>query len=368
MLAAGLAARLFLAWHFYGSSDVRIWDLISGFYEEGRVPYDSHYYNYGPPWFWVITLAGFVAKSSGLPFFVAIKFPLILADVFIFLTLLTFFGQDRKKAMGAGVAYFLNPVSILLSSFGQFDNMSVWFTLLACRAAVPPEASRPGLWSAIFLSLSVCVKHFNVLLTPVFAFRRKALWEKVAFLVAPPVIFGAMVSPYLFEHAAQVKHNLFDYGLGSGYWGWLGVLCRSVLLFCKYDMTAQPWFVVADRINFYVYILIFLLSFKLVKKMDLVDSVIAVFLLFYVMTTQMSPQYTVWILPVAALRRHRYFYAYSILGALQIMAFYYCNYHWTLEIPMDGWWQSKVSELFVIFRHLTWFSCVAWLWYLVRKK
>lgn len=366
-MVVGLLLRLLLAWHFYGSSDVRAWEYFSDYFANGKSPYDSPKYNYTPVWFWVITCMSKAAQVFGVKFSFAIKLPLILADG-LMAAVLMHLGRRAGFGIIPATIFILNPVSIIITGVhGQFDNLSLLFCLLACAASLkgPQQAS----WKTLVaLSAAVCVKHFNVLFVPVFAFYKKTIRSRGIYLAFPAVAFVAIFMPYLKDWRGIVSHVL-SYNLHGGYWGWSGILVRSWLALTGQDLALAPWFGAIDYFNLILYGIIFAASIQWARRYDALDSVIGILLLFYALSTQMAPQYTVWILPFASLRPNKWLVLYTLFGTIQVASFLYCHFHWKAGIEMTGFWQSKMSELFVLSRHLTWLVVVCWLFsHLIRRR
>lgn len=369
ILFSGLLFRLILAAAIPPGNDIDAWKLFSTYWERGLFsPYDQCCrYNYSPFWFWIISLVSFICKKTGCPFTFAIRLPIIATDVVLFWLLLKSCQKLRfnsKQILITLASFFENPVSFQISGYyGQLDNMSLLLILLAWYAWSFFPKHRFW-WALGFLNLSLAIKHFTMMLVPVFAFLQKNWRRKIALGIATPVLFLIILLPYWIRDTHGVNVNVFQYKLSSGYWGWLGMICRSVLLFTGFDIVNQPWFKYASLFNPLLYIGIILASFWMVKHYSLLDSLILILLIFYSLTTEIAPQYTVWIIPFAVLRPNRYLYAYSIVGGIQLGFFYYSHYHWFYHYPLF----HAYSETFVIFRYLTWIVCALWLFDRLRLK
>lgn len=373
IVVIGLALRLLLAFRFYGTQDVDAWEQFSTYWQQGKPPYDAtHRYNYAPPWFWIISFAEYLRHFVHIPFSTAIKFPLILADLLIFWIILKgsrLLGKSDQETLLCGSAFFLNPVSILLSGYhGQFDNISLFFSITAWYLYEKKSEWVSFVIATLSFSLAVAVKHFNILLTPVFMFFQKMWLRKILVVISAPALFLILITPYWIANTEWVNKAVFKYNLHAGYWGWSGVICRSTLFFTGVDLIRMPWFRWLDYFNHSLYLGILIASYFLVRKYSLLDSIILIFLIFFAFTTQIAPQYTLWIIPFAALRPHRYFWVYSAVGAVQIGLFFYCHYHWTHHLGFVGTIPNLASKVFVIFRYLTWAVCVAWLVCLLRRN
>ena len=365
----GLLLRLVLAVVIPSAGDIDAWKHYSTYWEKSLFsPYDEVCrYKYSPLWFWVITLVSFICKETGLNFSIAIRMPIIATDCFLFWLLLKSCQKLRfnsKQTLITLTSFFLNPVSVQISGYyGQFDNMSLLFVLLAWYAWSFYSSHRFW-WALVFLNLSLAVKHFTIMLVPVFAFVQKNWFRKIALGIAAPILFLIILMPYWVRDTHWVNVNVFQYKLGSGYWGWLGVICRSTLLFTGFDMIRQPWFKYASIINPLLYVGIIMASFYIVKRYSLLDSLVLILLIFYSLTTEIAPQYTIWIIPFAVFRPNRYLFAYSAIAGVQLAFFYYSHYHWFYQYSLPRFY----SETFVIFRYLTWVVCVFWLFHMLRLK
>lgn len=367
-IVIGLALRLFLAFTLYGTQDVAAWEQYSTYWQQGKSPYDfTKRFNYGPPWFWIISLAEYFRHFLNIPFSTAIKFPMILADLvtlFILLKACHLLKKNKAQTFVSMAVFFLNPVSILSSGYhGQFDNISTVFSLLAWYL-YEARQSLSFTFATLSFAFAVAVKHFNILLTPVYIFYQNKLSKKILVMFAAPSLFLLFIAPYWIKNTQWVNEAVFEYNLHSGYWGWLGIICRATLLLTGIDLIKTSWFGLTDYFNYFLYFSVLVASYFLVKKYSLLDSIILIFLIFYTFSTQMAPQYTVWIIPFSALRPNRYFYAYSMIGSFQLALFYYDHYHWTQNYPLP----HIYSEAFVIVRYLTWFVCVLWLIYMLRNR
>ncbi len=369
IFSLGLLLRLVMAAVIPSAGDIDAWKHYSTYFEQGLFsPYDEVCrYKYSPLWFWIITLVSFICKNTGCPFTFAIRLPIIFTDVIFFWLLLKSCQKlrfDSKQTLITAAAFFLNPVSLQISGYyGQFDNISLLFILFAWYASSFYPKHRFW-WTLVFLNLSLAIKHFTIMLIPAFAFIQKKWPRKIALGLAAPALFFAILTPFWIQEPHWTNVNVFQYTLSSGYWGWLGMICRSVLLFTGFDMISQPWFKYTSLLNPLLYVAIIVLSFWIVKRYSLLDSLILILLIFYSLTTQIAPQYTVWIIPFAALRLNRYFYAYSLIAGIQLALFYYSHYHWFFNYPLP----NIYSEAFVIFRYLTWAVCVVWLFHQMRSK
>ncbi len=377
ILIIGLAARLALAFFVPPAYDIWAWQEYANYWKAGNLsPYQNFEtvpsFRYSPFWFCFVILSSLFSDSTGLSFGFSIRLPIILADLFLLWVIVSScqkLNLGKKTSLIIAAGFFLNPVSIIISGLcGQFDNFSVLFALLAWYAATFAVKNN-SVWSTLFLSLSVAAKHFTVMLVPVFAFLQKSWPKRLLVLCASPFLFFVSILPFAgLDGILTIVQRLFQYNLHAGYWGWSGVICRSVLFFTHVDLIQQPWFQYLDHFNSFLYLGILIASYWIVRRFDLLDSILIIFLIFYSLTTQIAPQYTIWIIPFAALRPSRYFYAYSLFGGIQVAAFYYVHYHWWRHDPFVGTIANLVPEIFILFRYLTWFVCALWLFHMFGQR
>ena len=321
VLAVGVLIRLIISYNFYGTDDVAAWEGFSH-YAWNKSPYNASIgYNYSPLWFFVIKLCGEIAHFTDLPFHFVIKLPMIVADVLIYKLL-------SEKWENAHL-FFLNPVSVLCTSYGgQFDCISLLFLVLSV------------FWNSCWLSLSILAKHFTILLLPIFFFAKK----RYALLAVP---FFLSFLPYI----SDIKHiikQVFLYNAHVGYSELSTVVSKLVFLVSGQNIIDN-----IPQTNIVLYLAIALLPL-FIKWFDIIDKILIVFLTYYVFTTQIAPQYYVWVLPFAVLRP-KFLIAYSVLSTAHLLSFYLWHYFNLLgQNPMIA------ENLFLITKHVLWFGCVAW--------
>src|SRR5579859_6127536 len=157
VLLVGLAARGFFATlgHNYDFESCRV---IAGLMEEGKNVYaNTDRYNYGPVLFNLLYVLDVVAGRNPEVFRGLLVALLSLADAGIAWILW------RKYGLRAGVLFFLNPVSIMITGYhNQFDNVAVLLGLCSVILYGEDFAKRPGgrQYGALgILGLSLMTKH-----------------------------------------------------------------------------------------------------------------------------------------------------------------------------------------------------------------
>ena len=91
-------------------------------------------YPYPPLWVWIEAGAEWLARHTAVPFPLAIKAPVLLADALIAVLLARTAPSDRAPARMAGWIYAFHPVALLVAGFhGQFDSVALLLLLCAIR-------------------------------------------------------------------------------------------------------------------------------------------------------------------------------------------------------------------------------------------
>ena len=176
------------------------------------------------------------------------KIPIIVSDIIIFYCIFEIgklLTSNRKKAIIAATAYFLNPFVLWLGTTGIYDTLMVAILLLSFLYLLRKRISS----SAILLSLAVSFKYIPVLALPAFLVY---LWRSgkstirfiIVFVSSSVVLFlpflllyiqmllsspgalmsisrvwlGHVASSALYLNAATFKHNFTGYLASLGLW------------------------------------------------------------------------------------------------------------------------------------------------------
>ena len=280
-------------------------------------------YPYPPVWVWVEAGAGWLARTTAVPFAVAVKVPAVLADLGIVAWLFAW-GPRRGRGAAPAWIYALHPVSVLVTGFhGQFDAIALLAVLLALSWR---DTARPTS-SALALSAAVAVKSFPVLLLPTFlagsgpSGRARA---RFAALVLGPVLL--LLVPYAAADAGALRRELFGYG-GVADFGWIalsrgarwlatGALPRSEAAFWPTQVAAAKLLFLAA----YAALVVALVRGRLGS--DLPRACLAVLLAFLVFYGALSAQYLLWVVPLGALFGGRAFAAWSAAATVGLAGFY----------------------------------------------
>ena len=272
-------------------------------------------YVYPPPWWFVTHAADVLAQRFGdFPFWIIL--PSLLADVGT-VWLLALFWSPLLAWL-----YALNPVALVITSLhGQFDPIPTFFSVLAL---VLFQRSRRTS-AALSLAGAIAVKSFPVLLVPLFMRRVSGWWNRIAFGCLAILPTMVLLLPHWLRDAHAVRTQAFGH-TGVIDQGWLAFVRHSPGIFRPpytpdaITATAVPYAKAA-----------FLFAYGLVVAWDvirpaqqrpLVRMIAVVYLLFYVIYTNLSSQYLIWALPFLLIANPCFGVVYTIAASFALFGFY----------------------------------------------
>jgi hypothetical protein len=220
--AAALAIRIAVLWTFPGNFDSKSFGLAARTAARGGNLYDGGVpYNYAPVWAQVLRGLAALGEMWNVDLIRMIGLTLTavdLATVFLVYRLCRE-RLGRHRAALAGLIFFANPVSVLLSSgHGQFDNVAIFFLLAALLLVRREKAA--GAAAAASLSLSLLVKHVMWFHPLLFAIRRRPRIS-LALAAAPYVVFLGSFLPYR-ESWRSIRGAVFGYRAHTTIMAWTG--------------------------------------------------------------------------------------------------------------------------------------------------
>jgi hypothetical protein len=218
--ALGLAARVALAFAFFGSADVGVFQFFgAGFNSDPlhvyrlnvALPFPFPYPPVFLPW---AGLASTLSSATGLPYHGVVQLLPILADLALAGAVHAYLGTrgatDRTRVAGFALI-MLGPVFIAISGYhGQLDSVAILPGVLALIAwERPPPGSRAGISGAL-IGLGAATKTVPaLLLLPLLAAARS--WGQAFRLVAlAALVVAAITLPFLIAEPAGFK-PLVDY-------------------------------------------------------------------------------------------------------------------------------------------------------------
>jgi uncharacterized membrane protein len=280
-------------------------------------------YPYPPVWVWVEVAAEWLARHAGVPFALAVKAPVVLADA-VLAGVLVSWGRERDAAPRWAWAYALHPVAILIVGFhGQFDGVALLALVCALRWLRGGRLDR----SALALAAGIALKSFPVLVLPfalLFVPRETRARVRYALLATLPV--AVLLVPFAIADPGALVRELFAYG-GVPDFGWIGAwrAGRGVL---------GGHLARANAAEFEVLVLVSKMVFLGAAawlwggvawgrlRWGIEESALGVLLAFEVLYGALSAQYLLWPVPLAVLLGERFVLPHAAAATVALVGFY----------------------------------------------
>ena len=287
-------------------------------------PYETRrLYPYPPPWAAVEAAAGWASRHGALPFAVAVKLPVIAADLLIVLLLGTAAAAGRASPLASWL-YAVHPVALLVGGFhGQFDAVTLCFVLLAQDALARGRRDA----SALALAAAIATKSFPVLLLPALATAGAASWRQAlryAALACLPVVL--LLLPFVVADAAALRRELLAYS-GIADFGWTGLWRGSEWLATGALPRSEARFwpaasAVSKALFLCAWAALLLAARSGRWRADAERLTLTVVLAFVSLYGLLSAQYLLWPVPLGLLRPGRYALGYAVAATTGLLGFY----------------------------------------------
>jgi hypothetical protein len=147
-------------------------------------------FNYSPGWAYVLFGVKGFGRLTDLPFRYVLGLFYLAADIGTTLLI------GRERGLPGAMLFFLNPVSILASSYYlQFDGLSI---LCLLAAIVASRLSRRAMlfWCTVFLSLSLLIKHITWFHPLLFVRQRRLGFMQMLIPLSAYAVFALSFVPY----------------------------------------------------------------------------------------------------------------------------------------------------------------------------
>jgi hypothetical protein len=326
-------------------------------------------YPYPPPWAGVEAAAGWAARRSALPFAIAVKLPVIAADLLIVVALAAMATAGRASP-AAPWLYAVHPVGVLVGSVhGQFDAIPLLLVLVAveCLARGRRDAS------ALALAAAIATKSFPVLLLPFLAAGRGAGPRPALRYVALALAPGALLLlPFAIADAPSLARELLGYS-GIADFGWTalarggdwilgGALPRSEARF-------WPAAAAASKLVFLAAWAALLVAVRLGRVGLRADAqALAVVLAFLTLYGLLSAQYLLWAVPLGLARPGRAAAFYTAAATAGLVGFYlFLAPGVLLPGALEGAALERAGRLWVGGAAATLLASAAWLFAVLRE-
>jgi hypothetical protein len=225
LTAAGLAARLFFAFHWYGSGDVLTFDLVGARAQEDLLHLystniDYVYWPYGPGYLGWLVGAHEIADAAGLAFHKTVQLLPIAADLGVAALVYHYLGLRGARdsvRIGAFAVVMLGPAFVAISGYhGQFDAVAI---LPGVAALVVwerrPEGQR-AIEAGLLLGLGGALKTVPLLLVLPLLFTTRS-WRESAQLVAATATVALLIClPFYLAEPAGFRGGPIEYSGAPG--------------------------------------------------------------------------------------------------------------------------------------------------------
>lgn len=292
----------------------------------------------------------------------------ILADAAVVLALIL---TRRKELSVPGWGLLLlagNPVSIMISGFhGNTDPM---MTMLLFFAGLTMVWGRPAL-CGLFLALACQIKIVPLLFVPVFLLHWRThnrSWPFAINFLAAWLIISA--EALVRVPAAFVRHVL-SYGGFWGTWGFTSLFRLSGLpQFAKVNYFGLTPIQIGIATGLKAFVVVCCLTLAWRRRnlgaRAALETIALSFLVLFVFSPAVAPQYLSWLLPFLLLRSAREFAAATISSSLFLFAFY------TATSGGFPWYFSNataaLNRFTTLIALLPWITFVGLLIYEVRRR
>jgi uncharacterized membrane protein len=304
-----------------------------------------------------------------VPFALAVKAPVVLADVVLAGLLAQWSAAGGAPSRAAGWAYALHPVAVLIVGFhGQFDSVA----LLALVYALHALERRRLDASALALAAAIAVKPFPVLVLPFALVFVPGSGARVRYAALATLPVALLLVPFAWADMDALRRELLAYG-GIADFGWIGAwravqalvgghVARSesvhwptavaISKLACLGAGAGLWAAVATR--------------RLRWSPE--QSALGVLLAFEAFYGALSAQYLLWPVPLAVLLRERWAAVHAVVATAALVGFYVLLAPGVLtpvESPLLG--AAAAAWLWATGTALVWIVTLAWLIALVRR-
>ena len=329
-----LAVRLSIAGQFRGNYDSESFRIVADLVLSGQNLYAATTrYNYSPVWACTVAVLWAVARPN-FPFFVLLIGLLqTAADVAAALLVVRIarrLGRSAGDARRAGLLFFANPISVLVSgAHGQFDGIAILLLLGAILVALGDGLERRKGRVVALLSASLLVKHVTAFHPLLFSRRLRRPGLPDAAVATPYAVLGLSFVPFLGAWRS-IWENVGVYGTRGAKPGamlaTIDIPRYGAVVYLAFFAAAVVWAVRESR------------------GLELPRATLILWLAVLTFLPSYGIQYLVWPLAVGALYPSIGLGLFTLAGALFHSA-------WSLELE----WPLRASSL------ATWVAGLVWL-------
>lgn len=372
ILLVGLGVRLAIAGFSFGSDDVHIWarwaELVTQDGLLGRYGEMTAYgfpMNHPPTAVGLVTLMHDLSAWTGLPFALALKLPMILADcaIGVLVALVVAREAGASASLAAAVAYAFSPIALLISAYhGNTDCLAA---SLGFAAAVLMTRDRPGA-AGLALGAALNVKLIPVLLLPVLflqirewgAARRFTLGFAVALLPFLPFVVAQPLDFY--QATLGYRSELTPWGMNAFF---LAGAADPAL-----ESTVRP--LMQTYRDWGTPLMLALIGglaigARLRPRWNAIELGGAAMALFLTIPSGFCVQYLIYVLPFLVVLRSGPGLAYSLFGGAFTFVVYWT--FWTGTLPLESRFQTGFHPAAQAVGLIAWALLIGWLVWIARR-
>ena len=349
-IAIGTVARVLIAKHGHnGDFQSWIW-CVTVMRDGGSVYSGSSNYGFGPAWMFVLKFADMVQgifPGNRTVFRLVIILILTAFDLGIALLI------TKKFSFIAGLLFFLNPVSIIISGFhNQFDNIAIFVSMsgIFLLESIEHDEKKKSWWLGLaLLGFGLAIKHILLFFPIWLFFRAGSFRQRASRLMFPYVVYLVCFIPWatsLDQVKIIIEENFFKKG---------GEPALILIFFGADSELGNNRFVYRELIFIFAYLIWFLgiLTFGWVmRNRPMVHSL----LIYLVVMVGLAPEYSQQqlILPLLALfvyatRELKIFYLITLIFMIQNTNELGIEFFFPQFFRVDGTIYAWLQVLLIVF-------------------
>lgn len=270
-------------------------------------------YPYFPGWMFIEASAKLVADSLGIPFWLVIRLPQIMADAMLVVVIHYFIKQnlsesDLSPLQGAAFHAF-NPVAIaVIGGHGQFDSLPILALILAIGLIM---VGRNDI-SAVTLGIGIVLKPIPIFMGLLFLGYLSNIQSRIRYFILAAIPTAVLSVPFLLFSPTAYIQSTFGYSSGA-LMSWLTPLLLvesattppNAILAIPFPNIPQDTILTITKSGFLVSVLVVSWLYwkrgKYSYNISLWRASLLIILLFYTISAALAAQYPYWAMPLLPL-------------------------------------------------------------------
>lgn len=327
--ALSLVGKLTIASRTFGATDALLWEANlqqlrhagpAALHETGTVlqrngiPYHSEVFNHPPFMIRLLSMGGWLAEQTGMPWRFWLRVACAVADLISTLLLLAILRETPLPI--SPVALLLvaaSPISLLISGFhGNTDPIMMMLLMLAVYLLV----KRVPFPAGMALGLAAGIKIVPMLFAPLLALSLPGR-KRAVFVASAIGMFFVASLPLVIEHPRLIWSHVFGYSPQMGIWG----ISRLVAAFATEAQSHAYAFFAKGALLFGLGGISVWLHRRRPQPPAVLQCGLIAFVLISI-TPGFGVQYLAWLAPWSCLLRWRQAAVFHSVGALFLMLYY----------------------------------------------